>query len=287
MDYAALLQLIVHIKKSSNVYIFGTGRGGKALCDFLTCIGIRVNGFIDNHPSKHGQLLQNVQIHPANVLSPFQSDRLILVASIYFHDIADQLEQFGYHEGVHFVDALTLSNIPEPDNKGTSTTSRSYRKLVKQALSELEKGIPWEEEIHKPEYRAMDETFIAMIYLANAISLHVPTSILDMGGYFFDPVLNVYLGDHVKLFDSADLQGHSEERFDLITYRAIDEPFDIHDLAEKLTCEGRLIVFNSTNVLSTKEALHDRVSIRSKRVGNPFEKQLWIHEIVNEAEVQG
>jgi len=95
--------------------VFGTGEGARRLTQMLAPHGIGIACYLDNDSTKWGTefIGQKVQ-NPAKVgtiLPPSEGKLVILVASIYYAEIAEQLMGMGMSEDEDFYDGLAFADF--------------------------------------------------------------------------------------------------------------------------------------------------------------------------------
>lgn len=90
---------IADLLSGKQLYIFGAGNAGRAVAE---AIPYEIHRFIDNDPKKWGRTLFGAQIASPDILSEMDSSGLIIVSSIYWEEIKQQLQRYGLTEGTHF-----------------------------------------------------------------------------------------------------------------------------------------------------------------------------------------
>lgn len=87
------------------IYIFGTGQYQQFVETHLS--GLHISGYLDNAAQKQGGLHNGKPILNPNVVKHWNFDTTaILIASSYYHDIAEQLQKLGLILNTHFFDAV-------------------------------------------------------------------------------------------------------------------------------------------------------------------------------------
>ncbi len=95
------------ISESREIIVFGTGEGGKYLDQLLTRIGVEPIFFVDNNSEKWGTHFEGKTIeNPMKLLEMSQSQIYILIASVYYREIHEQLTGMGFEPSVHFSDFI-------------------------------------------------------------------------------------------------------------------------------------------------------------------------------------
>jgi len=81
------------------VVVFGTGKRA----DEFWYDRVPVHYFVDNDQRKWGTTHRGIPVHPPQVLLNENKDEiLVVIASMYAAEIAEQLESYGLQEGVHY-----------------------------------------------------------------------------------------------------------------------------------------------------------------------------------------
>ncbi|MBZ4645377.1 MAG: methyltransferase type 11 [Clostridia bacterium] len=90
--------------------IFGSGSASQAICMRINPKNIAY--FVDNDSMKHDQLFMGCKIYSPDILyNEDKSKVFILVASMYFNEISQQLEHMGFMRGEQFQNSVLLENI--------------------------------------------------------------------------------------------------------------------------------------------------------------------------------
>jgi FkbM family methyltransferase len=80
--------------ETNGVYIFGVGKLGQRIFDFLSNVGITINGFIDNNSEKQKSKFNNLIVYSADKIS---NQAIVYIASAtYFNPILNQLKTLGF-----------------------------------------------------------------------------------------------------------------------------------------------------------------------------------------------
>jgi len=111
-----------NVFKDRYVVVFGTSSSVAMLMSYLEHKKIIVNAIVDNSKKKQGGTYYNVKIYsPESILKPFRDDALILIVStLYYKEMTEQLEEFGYNEKHIFqlIDFNALNSENLDDIKG-------------------------------------------------------------------------------------------------------------------------------------------------------------------------
>lgn len=129
--------------ENKKIVCFGAGAAGQTLAQALP---VPIAYFVDNNPESWQRIVNQLPVYNPLVL---QDEDLgmtrVLITSMYYREIADQLSGMGFREGVHFFDGLKLtadfkeSQIPNrylPDLEGRQPRygygKPSHQRLVEQ-----------------------------------------------------------------------------------------------------------------------------------------------------------
>ncbi|WP_246061891.1 hypothetical protein [Paenibacillus oralis] len=92
------------------IVIFGANAPGTVMINYLEKQNIKVDAVIDNNTLLHGKHFMEISISsPEEVLSNFKENALIMIASKYYDEMKQQLEQMGYKNQIHILQMLNLS----------------------------------------------------------------------------------------------------------------------------------------------------------------------------------
>jgi SAM-dependent methyltransferase len=83
----------------SPIFLWGAGEGGKKALEILKKKGRQITGFIDSDPRLAGTRIGRVPIHPPHMLPRLLKNEHIIVASVYWREISQQLLEMGYRYG--------------------------------------------------------------------------------------------------------------------------------------------------------------------------------------------
>lgn len=94
--------------ENKEIFIFGTGKGGKIASDTLRKLKIDSIKFLDNNMQMWGQNVNNVVVHsPKELLNKNKNNILILIACQAYKEISKQLISYGFEEDVQFYTLLS------------------------------------------------------------------------------------------------------------------------------------------------------------------------------------
>ncbi|URZ16013.1 2,3,4,5-tetrahydropyridine-2,6-dicarboxylate N-acetyltransferase [Clostridium felsineum DSM 794] len=92
---------ILSINKNKKLIVFGASKMGETALKILKQRNIEVNFIFDNDSNKNNKFVENVK-----VVMPHKnegSNYIILITSMYYNEIAEQLVELGYLENVFYI----------------------------------------------------------------------------------------------------------------------------------------------------------------------------------------
>jgi acetyltransferase-like isoleucine patch superfamily enzyme len=96
----------LHAIRDKKLILFGTGMGSKCIEQYMP---ITIAYFIDNDSKKWDKSFLNYVIHNPRILLDEEPEKIfILVMSMYYNEISQQLKEFGFKENIHFCDGLRV-----------------------------------------------------------------------------------------------------------------------------------------------------------------------------------
>lgn len=123
MDYSRLLILAKRIAKlahNKKIIIFGTGEGSLNTILAVNMFGLDISYFIDNNEEKWGQFYFNKEIKsPNNLNNENKAEVFILIASSFFTEISEQLDELGFNEKKNYLKTFRYN---EYENEGREST---------------------------------------------------------------------------------------------------------------------------------------------------------------------
>jgi lipopolysaccharide biosynthesis glycosyltransferase len=93
--------------KKRSIFLFGAGTCGKESLEFFKSIDCKVEAFLDNNSSKHGQYLDQVKIYPPEYFFNYaesENKPFIIITSLHVRTIRTQLEEMGLVYEEDFID---------------------------------------------------------------------------------------------------------------------------------------------------------------------------------------
>lgn len=93
------------IRNGKSIYLYGAGSAGRRTYKLLEEKGITINAFVDSDVVKQGKRIENKFIDAA-IYGPavLQKDDIVVVSTIYYHDIIDSLLKTGIPQSNIFID---------------------------------------------------------------------------------------------------------------------------------------------------------------------------------------
>ncbi|MBB6632572.1 glycosyltransferase [Cohnella thailandensis] len=99
-------------KKS--IAVFGTGEASKRVLNMLRSLDVEVEYFLDNNSKKWGESFEGASvISPDEINSRSLDDSLIIIASMYYKDISEQLVEMGLEIDKHFINGFDYEKLME------------------------------------------------------------------------------------------------------------------------------------------------------------------------------
>lgn len=108
--YNSLLDLS---QTSKRVFIWGTGSAGEVVYDLSKKASVNVAGFVDSNKAKQGLTINNLHVYSFEQISEQHNigEYFILVASSYYEDIINTLQQKGLRHTVHFAAKTVYTTV--------------------------------------------------------------------------------------------------------------------------------------------------------------------------------
>lgn len=101
----------IHKRK---ILLFGASRGAMHTYQILTGMGIEICFFTDNNETKWGSMMEGKKIIPPSELKKLPSEYIIVIASVYYSEIRQQLIEMGIEKNrIILREQLVLSYIEE------------------------------------------------------------------------------------------------------------------------------------------------------------------------------
>lgn len=115
-EYQLIYEKINSFLESKKVYIFGTGEAGKNSYNLMMYANIPVTAFLDNDQGKQG-----FNLYELPILSPEKIKKMkniyIIVGSMYYDEIKEQLIEYGFKEKNDFTKYTDLLSTIDLLNK--------------------------------------------------------------------------------------------------------------------------------------------------------------------------
>lgn len=107
MQTGSFLTLIKKLKDKKMI-IFGTGKASEFLTEYMP---IQPMYYVDNDAKKWGESFKDHLIYnPSVLLNEKKADIIILVASSFFQEIAQQLTKMGFQQNIHFWSGMDVQH---------------------------------------------------------------------------------------------------------------------------------------------------------------------------------
>lgn len=98
------------IFRNKYIVIFGSNEPAERIASWLLSHAIRVEVMIDNNKKKQGTFCMEIPVDsPENILGTFRENAVILIASKYYNEMAQQLGIMGYKEEKHIFKIVDMA----------------------------------------------------------------------------------------------------------------------------------------------------------------------------------
>lgn len=119
--------------KNRKLILFGKNYPSILIKRFLEQNHLTVSAFIDNNPNSIGEIVEGVQVYkPEDLLSVFNDNVVVFIASSHYAEMAMQLQKLGYKEGQHIIQAIDF----ELAAKETRYSLRNHHVLSLQEIQQ-------------------------------------------------------------------------------------------------------------------------------------------------------
>lgn len=149
---------------SKRLVVFGTGT---KCVNFLNTFSYHVDYFIDNDKKKHHTVFMGREIHsPDRLQKENKNEIFIIISSSFYDEIAQQLINMGYQEGIHFIDDTSVLK--------SNTILDAKDMLAMQFLQPLySEYLPWSSSAMRPS---------GLVKVINEIIINQRKAIVECGG---------------------------------------------------------------------------------------------------------
>lgn len=98
--------------EKKKIVFFGANKSSKEMCAYLRSLKIEPYAIIDNDKRKQHKVVAGLTTYlPEELLSDFQDDVMVLIASEYANEMTEQLERLGYKKEKHIWVILKINNF--------------------------------------------------------------------------------------------------------------------------------------------------------------------------------
>lgn len=116
------------------VIVFGTSNLAGMIIHYLGLHGIRTAAIVDNDSARDGQMVYGVRVYPpAQYLQPYDSRKVVLIASTYQEEMLFQLAQMGYQREQQ---AILVIDLPAVMQDYSFVDRTGYIALTEQEIRE-------------------------------------------------------------------------------------------------------------------------------------------------------
>jgi len=189
--------------KKEGIYVFGIGKLGQRIFDFLLGYKIKIHAFVDNNKSKHGTLFNSTKVVPADEIP--KNSIVYIASATYYNVILNQLKNLGVKDCISHNQASILFNgdihFPvEMYQENLVSDLIDYKQKYSEVFNLLE-----EEESR----RVFDNLIQYRLTLDHKYINNIHTSLAKE--YFDNEVIT--LSNHETFFDLGGFDGDSAEHF--------------------------------------------------------------------------
>jgi len=189
--------------ETKGIYVFGVGKLGQRIFDFMSERKIIIHAFVDNNKSKHGSFFNGLHVIAANEIP---SDSIIYIASAtYFNAISNQLKDLGFSQTISHNQASVLF-----DGDEKFPIEMYQENLVNDLIQNKQKYLSVFDLLLDEESKVVFDNLLHYRFTLNHQYINnVHTSLSKE--YFDNDVLN--LSDDETYFDLGGFDGDSAEHF--------------------------------------------------------------------------
>ena len=95
------------------IYMFGTSKIATMIISFLQKENVSLCGIIDNDKSRHGFIIENLEVYSPDILRNYDKDVIVLIASSYQNEMIKQLQDMGYKYNDNIIKVIDLQDLME------------------------------------------------------------------------------------------------------------------------------------------------------------------------------
>ncbi|WP_322906514.1 methyltransferase, TIGR04325 family [Paenibacillus campi] len=128
------VELVKDKARYRDIVIFGSGSGAQHVKSFCDHFGIRIDYAVDNneHSQKFNESL-NLEVKSPAILNHARKNVYVLISSMYYREISEQLQSFDLKEIEDFSDFIHFSNLDPKGRYGFFGNYASYEEALKQS----------------------------------------------------------------------------------------------------------------------------------------------------------
>jgi FkbM family methyltransferase len=202
----SILSLIPVSKKdieTTGVYVFGVGKLGQRIFDFLSLKGIKIHGFIDNNTDRQKEKFNNLTVFSINTIN---KDALVYIASaMYFNPIYKQLLGLGFTKIFSHLQAGILFL-----NETTFPVEMYQEKLTEDLFTNKDKYLQVFDLLEEDESKRVFDSLMSFRSTLN--QKHIDTVYTKTEKEYFDGSV-IKLSDSEVYIDGGGFDGDTAESF--------------------------------------------------------------------------
>lgn len=103
--YSTFQDIDIETLNSHKIVLFGASSGVTLFLERYP--KIQVNYLVDNDVNKWGRKVENLEVKNPDILSGCKEKTIVLITSMYFEAIGEQLEEYGFIEGFNYFNAFS------------------------------------------------------------------------------------------------------------------------------------------------------------------------------------
>lgn len=121
---------------NAKIVVFGSNEPAECIVSYLSTKGYDVLGFVDNNDKKQGSIINNIKVYsPSKLLSNFDDEMRILIASKYYNEMCNQLKKYGYIENKHIFQVVKMKQ--KSQYSFTEKTFINKEKMIRKGVELL------------------------------------------------------------------------------------------------------------------------------------------------------
>lgn len=153
-----------NVLEGKKIVFFGANKSTKEMCVYLRSLKIEPYAIVDNDKRKQHQIVAGLVTYlPDELLSEFQKDVMVLIASEYANEMTEQLEHLGYEKGKHIFVILKINNFYNCSKEAFEEYASQARR-GKEVYEQVMSSYPEVEKIFLCPYPGTGDIFLVGLY---------------------------------------------------------------------------------------------------------------------------